>query len=68
MNIAYVSDKYDIKINDIKLPIKKNSVVGKINVLSKNKVVSTGELIVLEDVDKLIEVLKNSKDIFKIII
>lgn len=45
--------KFNVKVNDIKLPIKKDSVVGKIEALYKNKVVSTGELIVDEDIEEL---------------
>jgi len=52
--------KYNIKVNELELPIKKNSVVGNMEILYKDKVVSTGELVVLEDVLKL-----NYFDLFK---
>lgn len=54
--------KFSVKVNDIKLPIKKDSVVGKIEALYKNKVVSTGELIVDEDIEELsyLELLKEN--------
>ncbi len=45
--------KFNIKLNKINIPLKKNTVVGKIEVLNKNKLVSTGELIVTEDIEKL---------------
>ena len=43
--------KYDVIINDIKLPIKKNSVVGKINVVLDGKVVSSGNLIINKNIN-----------------
>lgn len=49
--------EYKVKINDFKLPIKKNQVIGKIDVISKGKIVTSGELIVKEDV-KLLGYLK----------
>ena len=54
--------KFNVKVNDIKLPKKKDSVVGKIEALYKNKVVSTGELIVDEDIEELsyLELLKEN--------
>ena len=54
--------KFNVKVNDIKLPIKKDSVVGKIEAIYKNKVVSTGELIVDEDIEELsyLELLKEN--------
>lgn len=54
--------KFNVKVNDVKLPIKKDSVVGKIEALYKNKVVSTGELIVDEDIEELsyLELLKEN--------
>ena len=45
------SFKYDI--NEIVLPIKKGTCVGKVNVIYKDKFVTSGELCVDEDVDKL---------------
>jgi len=45
--------QFDVKVDDIKLPVKKGTVVGKMEVLYKGKMVSSGELIVDKDVDKL---------------
>ncbi len=45
--------KYSVKINSIKLPIKKGQVVGKVNVLENNKIVSTGNLISSENVSSM---------------
>ena len=43
---------YDIKLNEIKAPLKKGDIVGKIYVLNDNKIVNEENLTVLEDVDK----------------
>lgn len=45
--------KFNIKMNNIDLPLKKDTVVGNIEVIYKNKVISIGELIVDEKIDKL---------------
>ena len=45
--------KFESKIEDIKLPLKKGTNVGKINVLNNGKVIATGELIVNENVKSL---------------
>ena len=47
--------KYDYKItmNDIKLPIKKGDVVGKVDLLSNNNIIKSNSLIVKEDVYKI---------------
>lgn len=45
--------KYNIEIDDIKLPLSKGDIVGKIDVISNNKVVSTGDLIVNKNAKKL---------------
>lgn len=45
--------KYSVKINSIKLPIKNGQVVGKVNVLENNKIVSTGNLISSENVSSM---------------
>lgn len=45
--------KYKIKTNKIKLPIDKNSVLGRIDVIDKNKVITSGDLISKYRVDKL---------------
>ena len=47
------SYSYDVKMNDISLPIKKGSVIGKINVKSKGKVISTGKLVASKNVESL---------------
>lgn len=44
---------YNIKIDDIKLPISSGDVVGKIEVVSKNKTIVTGDLIINKDAKKL---------------
>lgn len=49
-NVKY---KYRIKTNKINLPIKKNSVLGKIEVMDKNKVIVTDNLISKENINKL---------------
>lgn len=48
-NIKY---KINTKIN-VKIPLRKNDVVGKINVVNKNQVIYSGDLIVKENVNKL---------------
>lgn len=44
---------YDIKLNNVKLPIKIGDKVGKITVLENNKTVSTGILTVNQNINKL---------------
>ena len=53
---------YDIKLNDIDIPIKKGDVLGIIQVKLKDKVITTGDLISNRDVDKVsfIELFKNN--------
>ncbi len=53
---------YEIKLNKISIPINKGEVLGKIIVKSKDKIISTGELISDRDVDKLslIDLYKNN--------
>lgn len=50
-----VSLNYDIelKMNDVKLPLKKNNVVGKITVKSGNKNIKEIDAIVKEDISKI---------------
>lgn len=50
-----VSLNYDIelKMNDVKLPLKKNSIVGKITVKSGNKNIKEIDAIVKEDISKI---------------
>lgn len=43
----------ELKLNDINLPVKKNTVVGKIYVKNANKVISSMDAIVIEDVNKI---------------
>ena len=45
--------QYKVMLNDIKLPIGKNTVVGKIFVLDHNKEISSQELILTENVSSL---------------
>ena len=53
---------YDIKIDEINLPIKKGDVLGIISVYSKNKLITTGELISDKDIGKLslVDLYKNN--------
>ena len=53
---------YDIKLNDIDIPIKKGDILGKIQVKLKDKVITTGDLISNNNVDKVsfIELFKNN--------
>ena len=44
---------YDINIDDIKLPIKKGDVVGKINVIENKKIVSSSVLTTDRNINKL---------------
>lgn len=45
--------KYEVVLDEISLPIKSGSVVGKINVLEKGKVVSSGDLVINNTAKKL---------------
>lgn len=47
-----ITPTYEIKINDLKLPIKKGDVVGKLYVKNDNKIINTIDLTVKEDVEK----------------
>ena len=47
-----VTPTYEIKINQLKLPIKKGDVVGRLFVKDNNKTINTVDLTVLEDIDK----------------
>lgn len=49
-NIKY---DYDIKINNISLPIESNAIVGKVNLLNNNKIIKTEDLIIREDIKKI---------------
>ena len=53
---------YEMEINEISLPIKKGDVLGKIIVKSKNKIISTGEIISNNSIGKLslIDLYKNN--------
>lgn len=50
-----LSKKYDLeqKLNDIKLPLKKGDVIGRLFVKDGKKVIKEADLVVDEDVDKL---------------
>ena len=72
INILYkktgdeIKPSYDIKLNDIELPIKKGDIVGKIYVMNNGKIINEENLTVLNDVKKcnLFELyLKNLKNI-----
>jgi len=45
--------KYEVIIDDIKLPLKKNSIVGKFVVKEKGKEVGNTNLVILEDIDNI---------------
>lgn len=47
-----ITPTYEIKINDLKLPIKKGDKVGKLYVKNDNKIINTIDLTVKEDVEK----------------
>ena len=49
------SINYDIKIDmkEIKLPLKKDDIVGKINIMHNNKIIKSTDLIVDENIDKI---------------
>lgn len=58
---------YEVEVNTIVAPVKKGDVVGKINIIENNKVISTVDATVLEDIDKaniFIVLLRNMKDMF----
>ena len=74
VNILYkkiageITPTYEIKVNEIKLPVKKGDVVGKLYVKNNNKIINTINLTVKEDVEKcnLFELyFKNLKNILK---
>ena len=48
-----VKYEYDVVIDEIKLPIKKNNVVGKINLLDNNKILKSADLVVENDIYKV---------------
>lgn len=61
-----ITPTYKIKVNEIKLPVKKGDVVGKLYVKNNNKTINEIDLTVLKDVDKcnIFELyLKNLKNI-----
>lgn len=43
---------YDVKVDNIKAPVKVGDVVGKINVIEDNKIINTIDVTVKNDVDK----------------
>lgn len=72
VNILYkkidgeITPTYEIKVNEIKLPVKKGDVIGKLYVKNNNKTINEIDLTVLKDVDKcnVFELyLKNLKNI-----
>ena len=61
-----ISPTYDVKINDIKVPIKKGDIVGKIYVKNNDEIINEVNLTVNENIDKtnLLELyIKNLKSI-----
>ena len=59
-NLVVISDSidrkkynYKITINDLKLPLKKEKIIGKIDALYEDKVVSSSNLTVIEDINKI---------------
>lgn len=44
---------YDVKLNDIKIPIKTGDIVGKMDVLEDGKVVGSVDVTVSENIDKI---------------
>ena len=72
VNILYkkldgeINPTYEVKLNNINVPIKKGDVVGKLYVKSNGKIINTTDLTVKRDIDKcnILELyLKNLKDI-----
>ena len=47
-----INPTYDVKINDIKVPIKKGDIVGKIYVRNNDEIINEVNLTVSEDIDK----------------
>ena len=45
--------EYKVSVKDFSLPIKKGTIVGKIDVYYKNKLLNSGKLVVKEDVKPL---------------
>ena len=61
-----INPTYDVKINDIKVPIKKGDIVGKIYVRNNDEIINEVNLTVSENIDKtnLLELyIKNLKNI-----
>ena len=61
-----INPTYDVKINDIKVPIKNGDIVGKIYVRNNDEIINEVNLTVSENIDKtnLIELyIKNLKNI-----
>ena len=52
-NINKHKYKYEVIIKPVKLPIKKNTIIGKMLVKEKNKEVSSSNLIITEDIDNI---------------
>jgi D-alanyl-D-alanine carboxypeptidase (penicillin-binding protein 5/6) len=44
---------YKVELNDVSLPIKKNSIVGKISITDGNKIIKSSDLIVINDIKKI---------------
>ena len=59
-NLVVISDSIDkkkynyrVSINDLKLPLKKGKTVGTIEAIDNNKVISSSDLTVIEDIKKI---------------
>ena len=72
VNILYkkidgdINPTYEVKLNTIKLPLKKGDIVGTLNIYSNNKLVNTTNLTVKSDVNRcnILELyIKNLSDI-----
>lgn len=48
-----INYQYDIKINDVSLPIKKNSKVGVISLIYNDRVIKSVDLVVSQDISKI---------------
>lgn len=59
--------KFDIKVDDFELPLKKDTVVGQMKVLYKNKLLSKGDLVVDQDIEKLSYLQLMRENIFNVL-
>lgn len=59
--------KFDIKVDDFELPLKKDTVVGQMKVLYKNKLLSKGDLVVDQNIEKLSYLQLMRENIFNVL-